>query len=119
MDRRILIIDNDNGCLEMMTEVFQNEGFDIKGLLGTANIFDEIDLFKPHLVIIDYILEGVNGGELCHQLKTNEHTCHLPVVIISAHSKVIHSLGNYKSDHILAKPFDIFELRDIVTELIF
>ena len=66
------------------------------------------------LVIVDYILEGINGGELCHQLKINPRTKHLPVIMISGYQRVLESLGNYGADYFLPKPFDLNELLNVV-----
>jgi CheY-like chemotaxis protein len=60
--------------------------------------------------MLDFLLHGVNGGELCHQLKTNINTMHLPVIIISGYPRVLESLGNYGCDNFLAKPFSINQL---------
>ncbi|MDB5009323.1 MAG: hypothetical protein JWR67_2710 [Mucilaginibacter sp.] len=106
--KRILIIDNDSAILEIMQEALCYAGFDVKAIEETNNIFNLISDYQPDIVLIDYILNGINGGELCHQLK--KEYCFLPVIIISAHSKVFLSLGNYSCDDFLAKPFNLSDL---------
>jgi CheY-like chemotaxis protein len=64
----------------------------------TDDIFALIEKFNPDLIILDYILNGINGGELCHQVKHNSKTSLIPVIIYSAYTKVIQSLGDYGCD---------------------
>ena len=110
MIKRLLILDDDRDVLDVMQEVLTYEGFDVKIIDKADNIFDDIAAYQPHLLLLDYILSGINGGEICHQVKTNERTGYLPVIMVSAYPKVIASLGNYGSDGFIAKPFDITHL---------
>ncbi|MET3980766.1 CheY-like chemotaxis protein [Mucilaginibacter sp. UYP25] len=114
MSKRILIIDNDPGVLNVMREILEYSGFEVVALPSTPNIFNDIIAFNPHLLLIDYLLNEINGGELCHQVKENPATCYLPVIIVSAYPKVIDSLGYYGCDTFIAKPFDMNDLLDKV-----
>lgn len=112
--KRILIIDDDQAVLEALEEVLKYSGYDVKTIVHTEDIFKVIKRYGPELILIDYILPGINGGEICDQIKTNPPTSHIPVIIISGHSKVLKSLGDYGSDVIMEKPFDLNELLDQV-----
>lgn len=105
--KRLLIVDNDEDVLDVMKELFEYEGFSVKTLQNANDIFTDVNTYAPHVVIVDYILEGINGGELCHQIKHNVKTAHLPVMMMSAYSNVLNSLGDYGYDSFIAKPFDI------------
>jgi DNA-binding response OmpR family regulator len=118
MGKRLLILDNDPDVLEVMQEVFLYEGFEVRTLEYTTNIFNEIEDYKPDVIMLDYILNGINGGEICHQIKTNELTCTMPVVIVSAYTKVINSLGYYGCDSFIPKPFDLSDLVSKVNKLL-
>ena len=109
--KKVLLLDNDEGVLDVMQEALNYEGFQVKAIEDTDNIFQVIDGFDPDLVILDYILSGINGGEICHQIKANPKTTDLPVIIMSAYPRVIRSLGYYGCDDFIPKPFD---LEDIV-----
>jgi len=66
--------------------------------------------FKPDIVLVDYLLPGINGGELCAQLKRDPSTKHIPVVIFSAYSQVLLSLGSYGCNAFISKPFELSSL---------
>jgi two-component system cell cycle response regulator/two-component system phosphate regulon response regulator PhoB/two-component system alkaline phosphatase synthesis response regulator PhoP len=108
--KSILVVDDNQDVLAVLEEVLLYEHFDVKGVGETQNIFDVITDFKPDLVLMDYILTGINRGELCQQIKTNPSTADLPVILISAYPKVLHSLGSYGCDAFIAKPFNIIDL---------
>lgn len=104
---KVLLVDNDESVLDMMQEALNYGGYDVKAISQTENIMPEIDTYHPDLVILDYILTGINGGELCHQIKGNKKTSKLPVVLVSAYPKALKSLGAYGADDFISKPFDL------------
>lgn len=108
--KKILIVDDSEELLEILKETMETEGYETDCLSHTSDICDDAHKAGAQLVILDYILLGVNGGELCHQLKNDARTKHLPVIIISAYPRVLKSLGNYGADAIIAKPFDLSHL---------
>ena len=69
MGKKILIIDDDTDVLDIMKEIFNYEGFAVLTSPvadGYESIIRRNDI---DLVIIDYLLQGVNGGEICNQIK--------------------------------------------------
>jgi len=116
MSKKILILDDSEDILEVMKDVLEMEGYEIEILNYTADICKSVITFNADLVILDYILFGINGGELCHMLKTNPLTAHIPVVMVSAYPRVLESLGNYGSDAFVAKPFSLADIVNTVKE---
>ncbi|QJD96689.1 response regulator [Mucilaginibacter robiniae] len=116
--RKILILDDDADILDVMQEALQYEGFEVAVASGTDNIFSLLNKHQPDLLMVDYILNGINGGELCHQVKADQHTRQLPVIIVSAYPKVFKSLGYYGCNAFMPKPFDLDELTSTITNLI-
>lgn len=115
--KRVLVVDNDPAILDVMEEILEYEGFEVKTYSDTDNIFNCINSFNPDIILIDYILNGINGGELCAQIKKSPETSHLPVIIISAYSKVLLSLGNYGCDDFISKPFELDHLISRISTL--
>lgn len=115
--KRVLIIDNDDSVLDVMQEALGYEGFNVKGVTDPDNLFSIITDYKPDIIFMDFILNGINGGELCHQVKTNQHTHLIPVILISAYPRVLHSLGTYNCDAFISKPFDLSDLVNCINRL--
>ena len=71
-------------------------------------LFERIRSFKPDLIILDVMLGGMDGRELCRDIKTSIETHNIPVVLISAsHALVDINSPVCKPDDFVAKPFDI------------
>lgn len=115
--KKVLILDNDHGILEVMREALNYEGYDVKTIADCESIFPHIDEYQPDLLLIDYILNGVNGGEICHQVKLNKRTSSIPVIMMSAYPRIIESLGNYGCNAFVAKPFDLHDLMFRIAQL--
>jgi CheY-like chemotaxis protein len=111
---RILLIEDDEAVRNVIQEALTN--YTVIATEDTNNILGLIDEHKPDLVLMDYILPNINGGELCHQIKVNPSTANLPVIIISGYPRVLYSLGSYGCDAILEKPFDLSKLLETVAE---
>jgi DNA-binding response OmpR family regulator len=116
MKKRLLILDDDKDILDVMCRIFKDEGYEVKTIENADNILNDIANYRPDIILLDYILNGINGGEICHQIKENEATCTIPILIITAYSKVINSLGDYGCDGFVSKPFEITELVQQVNE---
>jgi len=110
MTKRILLIDDDTDILEILEELLTSAGFHVTILTKTEDVFGSIALHRPDLVLVDYLLNGINGGEVCAQIKKNEQTRHIPVILMTAYPRVLLSLGTYCCDEYIEKPFDLDHL---------
>lgn len=113
----ILLVEDDESLTEILTELFSDEGYRVKCVRETEDILSLIDQFRPDLVLLDYVLPRVNGGELCSQIKRHRDFCSIPVIIYSAFSRVLLSLGDYGCDVFMEKPFDLDELLSKIEKL--
>lgn len=116
--KRVLIIDDDADTLEVLETFFTGEGIQITVSDGSHDIEKLINECRPHAVIVDYLLKGINGGELCHQVKCSAKNSHIPVAIMSAYPRVLQSLGSYGCNLFISKPFDLDVLLQQVNKLI-
>lgn len=115
MGKKILIIDDDTDVLEIMEEALNYEGFEAVISPVADDYMNLIRQNNVDLVIIDYLLRGVNGGEICHQIKCSPEFAHLPVIIYSAYPKVLQLLDGFGCDVFIPKPFD---LEDIIGQIV-
>jgi DNA-binding response OmpR family regulator len=110
MAKRVLVLDDDIGVLEAIETALTYEGFEVRTLGRTYNIFKNIQDFNPDVLILDLFLGGINGAELCKKIKNNRETQDLAVIIISAYKTNIDVLHSFGCDHFIPKPFDLAEL---------
>ena len=84
---RILIVDDDVALAGFLLELFEvNEGdFDVKVVHDGFSAGSFIQSFQPHIVLIDIMMPGVNGIEVCRFLKESEDTRHIEIIAITGH----------------------------------
>ncbi len=114
MAKKILIVEDDDDILALLKDVLEKDGLEVTGLNYTESIIKSITKYHADLVILDFLLPGINGGELCHEVKFQKSLGPIPVIMLSAFPRVLESLGNYGADVFLAKPFDIEQLLNAV-----
>lgn len=107
---RILVLDDDHALLGVMHEILSLSGFDVVISAPTSDISELITAQHPDLIIMDFLMNDVNGGELCSIIKNDPSTQHIPVILLSAYNRIIESLGTYGCDLFVAKPVDFATL---------
>ncbi len=118
MKGKILVVDDDKGITEAFQAVLQSEDYEVKIALSAEGVLKVIEKFKPDLILLDVLLSGRDGREVCLELKKNEQTKKIPVVIVSAHPSAKSSLKSAGADDFLAKPFELDELLSMVTKYV-
>lgn len=107
---RILVLDDDLELLGVMKDILSMNGFDVVTSLPTYDINELLILHHPDLIIMDYLMNEVNGGELCSVVKNDTNTQNIPVILLSAYDRIIQSLGDYGCDLFVSKPIDFSTL---------
>lgn len=115
---KILIIEDDPDHVFILEQIFEELGYEYKIYDQVLDIHAIVNEFEPDLVLLDYLLPRINGGELCSQLKKENDTKEIPVVIYSAVPKVFLSLGDYGCDLFIPKPFDFDDFISKINTLI-
>lgn len=109
MKHRVAVIEDDRDINELITYNLQKEGFEvIRSLDGGQGLF-LIQKEKPELVILDLMLPGMDGLEICRALKQDERTKNIPIIMVTAkgeESDVVIGLQLGADDYI-TKPFSV------------
>lgn len=111
---KILIIDDDPDILEVLQLTLQMEGFETKTNPHGEELFNEISIFKPDVIILDILLSGSDGRVLCKKLKSKIGTKNIPVILVSAHPKAKETIKESGADDFIPKPFNIDDLLNSV-----
>ncbi|HEY4196283.1 MAG TPA: response regulator, partial [Mucilaginibacter sp.] len=102
MAAKILVIDNDAETLEVIRLVLDFEGFDVIATMESDDVPGLVRIHQPDLLLIDYLLNGIDGSEICAVLKNAFETASLPIVIMSAYPKGIQSKAAQNADAFIA-----------------
>ena len=113
--KKIIIVDDDVSILDSLGIMLDFEGFEVNTFMRGSEIFRLIETEnKPNLILLDMWLCGEDGRDICKQLKSNERTKNIPVIIMSASRGLAHTALEAGANDFIAKPF---EIEDIINKL--
>ena len=119
-NNKILVVEDEDKIRKVIGMYFEKEGFDV---LQTGNGLEAIVIAekeKPRLIILDIMLPGLSGYEVCKRLKTSEETKDIIIVILSARGQECEKMEGYSvgADLYETKPFSLKNLVTKVKEII-
>ncbi|MBM4034239.1 MAG: response regulator [Planctomycetes bacterium] len=125
--KRVLVVDDDETTLALVRATLDEGKFEVSGASDGMAGFTRARAERPDLIILDVLMPRQVGFYTLRDLKTDPATRHIPVVMLTAVSKVVGM--HYSSDDIaeflgiepnvfLEKPVDPLRLREIADELV-
>lgn len=112
--KRILIVDDDPDIGVMLKMMLEYKGYNAIVAERAEEAMGVINDDNIKLIIMDMLLSGVNGTDICIGLKKDPKTKNIPVVMISAHPNARETCLGAGADDFIAKPFD---MRDILNRI--
>ena len=119
--RTVVYIEDDLEMIDLVSLILNRKGYQVKGAQGGRNGLDMVIQDLPDLILLDLMMPGMDGWEVYQQIKANEKTRHIPVIIITAKAQDIDKvLGLHiaKVDAYICKPFRPQELLESVDRII-
>ncbi len=103
----ILIVEDDKDIRELMEYNLKKDGFDVTGVESGEDALDVVSRELPSLVLLDLMLPGIDGFEVCRRLKGGEESRHVPIVIVSAKGEETDIVTGLElgADDYITKPF--------------
>ena len=118
MKKKIFVCDDDEGILHVTTILLEDLGYEVISLSNCKNIYTEIEIQKPSLILMDLWMPEISGEEVAQTLKSQTHTKHIPIIILSAHRETEKIAKSSGANDFLCKPYDIAQLEEKVKKLI-
>ena len=108
MKKRVLIVEDDLNLSAIVRENLLFEGFEVDSVADGALAVARAHAFKPDLIVLDIMLPGANGFELCGALRGRDRT---PILIVSARGQQADKVRglNLGADDYITKPFGLDE----------
>ncbi len=82
-EKRILLVEDDALLVQVLIHALKEDKFDILNIANGLKVLDAAKKFEPAAILLDLILPGLDGFAVLKQLKEDEKTKHIPVVVIS------------------------------------
>jgi len=116
MNDKILIIDDDPDIGMMIKMMLNYKGYSTMVINSPLKINQSLE--GVGLIVMDMLLSGSNGVDVCLQLKENELTKRIPVIMISAHPNAKEICVEAGADDFISKPFDMSDILERIGNFI-
>lgn len=125
----ILIVDNNHDNRQVLSDTLAKAGFQVSVAISGENALAKIHFDKPELILLDVMMPGMNGYQICQRIKSNPDTVDIPIIFMTALSDPKHkvkgfSLGAvdyitkpFQREEVLARIRVQLELRDLARTL--
>ncbi len=109
---KILVVDDEPTIVELIEESLHIEGYETSRAYSGEEALDALAKDPPDLVLLDLMLPGMDGYEVCRQMQKDVRLSQIPVIMLTAKSAVADKVSGYQkgADDYITKPFDTEEL---------
>ncbi len=105
----IFVVDDEKNIRDLIKKYLQKEGYRVTLFEEGTNLLKEIDRLKPDLIVLDIMMPGIDGLELCKEIRKNND---IPIIFVSAKDEEVDRIVGLElgGDDYLSKPFSPREL---------
>lgn len=107
MSKRILVIEDDKDINDLIVFQLKKDGYDVSALFDGNEAVQYALKIKPDLIVLDIMLPGVDGLDICRFIKSDDALKHIPVLMLSAKSEESDQVVGLQlgADDYMVKPF--------------
>jgi serine phosphatase RsbU (regulator of sigma subunit) len=109
---KIMVVDDSKFITAVLSSILKKAGYEVKVFYEAKSAISEVDSFKPHLILSDYMMPDVSGLEFCKIIKKNNSTNHIKFILITSLDDVDSKVDcfNVGADDYITKPFNNKEI---------
>ncbi|MGH2346258.1 MAG: response regulator [Chloroflexota bacterium] len=118
MAGRVLVVDDDELICDLVSETLNFEGFEVETAFSGEQALRMLGETRPDLVLLDIMMSGIDGFEVCRQVLNNPATHDIPIIFLTAKGQFEDELRGYEEgafDYI-TKPFHPLTLAPTIRE---
>ncbi len=108
----VLVVEDETAQLEVLTYNLEAEGFEVTKAETGDEALMLVEEATPDIILLDWMLPGVSGIEICRRLKANGATRQVPIIMLSARSEEVDKVRGLETgaDDYMVKPYSVVEL---------
>ena len=112
MKKKILIVEDDADISEVIQYNLEKENFQTVCVSNGEEVSQVVQKEKPHLMVLDLMLPGMDGLEVCQSIREDKKFAHLPIIMLTAKSQETDKIVGLElgADDYMTKPFSPREL---------
>jgi len=114
----VLVVDDSNTNVVLLEAILNDKGYEIETALNAKEAFAIMEVKVPDLILLDLLMPKINGYDFLQQVKENEKTRDIPVIIVSAVTEAenIRKTFDMGAVDFIKKPIDIQDLIEKVSK---
>ncbi|HZR41550.1 MAG TPA: response regulator transcription factor [Ktedonobacteraceae bacterium] len=109
---KVLVVDDEDHIIELIQLGLRYEGFQVESASDGEQAINLAQRTNPDLIILDVMMPGIDGLEVCRRLRSNPTTSDIPILMLTAKDEVSDRILGLQTgaDDYVTKPFDFYEL---------
>ncbi len=117
---KVLVIDDEENIIEFIRLGLRYEGFQVESASDGEQGVNAAQRINPDVIILDVMMPGVDGLEVCRRLRSNPTTIDIPILMLTAKDDVRDRIAGLRTgaDDYLTKPFDFDELLERIRAIL-
>lgn len=113
----ILLFDDYADTLELVERALRHQ-YKVEKRLSAHNALDDVLAIEPDLILMDYLIDRGDSWTAIEQLKQDERTKHIPLVLFTGHSRITDIASTLQLEGYIPKPFSLRELRESIEQIV-
>ncbi len=112
--KKILIFDDDTTILEVITIIFEENGYQVEISETSHDILEKVSKFQPDVILMDNWIPKIGGVQATQLLKSHKEFRSIPVIYVTANNDIVRLAEEAQADDYVAKPFNLDDLEEKV-----
>lgn len=114
--KKILIFDDEAAILEVISIIFEENGYEVEISETSHDILEKVEKFQPDVILMDNWIPNIGGVEATQLIKNHEKFKDIPVIYVTANNDIVALAKQAQADDYVAKPFNLGDLEDKVAK---
>ncbi|MCG2615097.1 response regulator [Terrimonas sp. NA20] len=114
----ILLVDDEMDILILLKAKLSKAGYTVETSFNGEHFLDSVHQHRPDLILMDITMNGLDGGSLCHLLKSSDWTQQIPIVLFSGNDNIQAIAKTCHADAVLPKPYDPQAFENVLHKLL-
>ena len=117
---RLLLVEDDRALADLVTFHFERSGYDVTRTGDGEEALILVDEVKPDVILLDWMIEGISGIEVCRRLRRRATTANVPIMMLTARGEESDRIRGFETgaDDYVTKPFSPRELMSRVAAVL-
>jgi len=115
--KQVLIVEDEQDLLTILQIRLSRDNYEVFTAPDGEAGLELAQTIKPDVVVLDIMMPGKDGYSLLRDLKGNEETCHIPVIVVTARDRIEEPCALEGAERFLVKPYEYSVLQESIREL--